>query len=434
MSKRYRLGAEAHGVPAIGRWWRRRHATAADDSAFVWALKDVSFHVAEGERIGIIGRNGAGKSTLLKILSRVTHPTCGRAVIRGRIASLLEVGTGFNDDLSGRENVYLNAALHGLDRSEIDARYRDIVAFAELARFMEAPVKAYSSGMRMRLAFAVAAHLDPDILMLDEVLAVGDMSFQRKCLARMNELTSEGRTLLFVSHSMDAVTRFCDRCIWLESGQIRKDGPVEEVVTGYLRRVLGIRPAIGAAEPPGTTAGFATSVDVAREELECDVARIVCVKVLDENGSVASTVAVDRPIQIEIRYQIFGGDTAVDPALHFRREDRTLAFVVAYTDAVRPSGNRRAGHYRVVATVPPNLLNVGVYSVGVALESPDPMHRHLVVDDAISFHVHEPTDPTTTARGRYGREFPGPVRPRLEWETEFSTAACSTTVATERGG
>src|SRR5690606_10465636 len=239
LSKRYRLGAEAHGVPAIGRWWRRRHATAADDSAFVWALKDVSFHVAEGERIGIIGRNGAGKSTLLKILSRVTHPTCGRAVIRGRIASLLEVGTGFNDDLSGRENVYLNAALHGLDRSEIDARYRDIVAFAELARFMEAPVKAYSSGMRMRLAFAVAAHLDPDILMLDEVLAVGDMSFQRKCLARMNELTSEGRTLLFVSHSMDAVTRFCDRCIWLESGQIRKDGPVEEVVTGYLRRVLG---------------------------------------------------------------------------------------------------------------------------------------------------------------------------------------------------
>lgn len=427
LSKRYRLGAEAHGVPAVRRWWRSRETGTADDAAFLWALKEVSFDVAEGERIGIIGRNGAGKSTLLKVLSRVTHPTAGRAIIRGRSASLLEVGTGFNDDLSGRENVYLNAALHGLDRAEIDARYPDIVAFAELARFMDAPVKAYSSGMRMRLAFAVAAHLDPDILMLDEILAVGDMSFQRKCLARMNDLTGQGRTLLFVSHSMDAVARFCERCIWLDAGRIREDGPVEEVVTSYLRRELGIRPAIGAPRPPDTAEGGANPVTDAREELECAACRIVSVRVLDEKGATASTVAVDRPVKIEIRYEIFGQSTTVDPALHFRREDRSLAFVVAYTDAEHPSGNHRAGHYRVVATVPPNLLNVGVYSVGVALESPDPMRRHLVVENAVSFHVHEPADPTTTARGRYGRDFPGPVRPRLEWETEFSMAACATT-------
>jgi lipopolysaccharide transport system ATP-binding protein len=199
-----------------------------------WALDDVSFDIHHGERVGIIGRNGAGKSTLLKILSRVVYPTGGEALVRGRLTSLLEVGTGFNENLSGRENVYLNAAIHGLSRRETAALFDDIVDFSEIGPFIDTPVKRYSSGMHMRLAFAVAAHLDPDILLLDEVFTVGDVSFQQKCLDRVTDLVSEGRTFLFVSHSAETVVRFCDRCIWLDGGRIRRDGPAEDVLTEYL--------------------------------------------------------------------------------------------------------------------------------------------------------------------------------------------------------
>jgi lipopolysaccharide transport system ATP-binding protein len=198
-----------------------------------WALDDVSFNVHYGERVGIIGRNGAGKSTLLKILSRVVYPTSGEARIRGRLVSLLEVGTGFNGDLTGRENVYLNASIHGLSRPEIRARFDNIVEFSGVQDFLDTPVKRYSSGMQMRLAFSVAAHLDPDILLLDEVLTVGDLEFQQKCLERVEALVSEGRTLLFVSHSLEALTNFCDRSIWLEGGRIRADGPTERVLDEY---------------------------------------------------------------------------------------------------------------------------------------------------------------------------------------------------------
>jgi lipopolysaccharide transport system ATP-binding protein len=239
LSKQYTRGPEStrsfHGALAgLLRLIRRQKADprSARRDAF-WALDDVSFDVHYGERVGIIGRNGAGKSTLLKILSRVTYPTKGEAILRGRLVSLLEVGTGFNGDLSGRENVYLNASLHGLSRSEIAARFDEIVAFADIGDFLDTPVKRYSSGMQMRLAFSVAAHLDADILLLDEVLAVGDFDFQVKCLMRIEELVSEGRTLLFVSHSPDAVMSFCDRCIWLEKGRIRGDGPTAEVLRAY---------------------------------------------------------------------------------------------------------------------------------------------------------------------------------------------------------
>ncbi|MDP8924659.1 MAG: ABC transporter ATP-binding protein [Chloroflexota bacterium] len=199
-----------------------------------WALDNVSFDIRYGERVGIIGRNGAGKSTLLKILSRVVYPTAGEARIRGRLISLLEVGTGFNGDLTGRENVYLNASIHGLSRAEISERFDQIVEFAGVHAFLDTPVKRYSSGMQMRLAFAVAAHLDPDILLLDEVLTVGDHEFQEKCLERVRRLVSEGRTLLFVSHSTESVLKFCDRCIWLEGGRVRRDGPTEAVLAEYV--------------------------------------------------------------------------------------------------------------------------------------------------------------------------------------------------------
>jgi lipopolysaccharide transport system ATP-binding protein len=241
LSKQYLRGHEGGrsfhgGLAALLRVFR--HQTIGSDpikSATFWALDNVSFDIQYGERVGLIGRNGAGKSTLVKILSRVVYPTCGEARLRGRLVSLLEVGTGFNGDLTGRENVYMNASVHGLSRSEINDRFDDIIEFSGVHDFLDTPVKRYSSGMQMRLAFAVAAHLDPDILILDEVLTVGDLDFQQKCLERVELLVSEGRTLLFVSHSLEALTNFCDRCIWLDGGKIRADGPTEEILAEYRR-------------------------------------------------------------------------------------------------------------------------------------------------------------------------------------------------------
>jgi lipopolysaccharide transport system ATP-binding protein len=209
-----------------------------ESSELFWALKDVSFEVKDGERIGIIGRNGAGKSTLLKILSRITDPTGGRISIKGRVASLLEVGTGFHPELSGRENIFLNGAILGMSRTEIKSRFDEIVAFAEIDKFLDTPVKRYSSGMYVRLAFAVAAHLEPEILIVDEVLAVGDAQFQKKCLGKMQDVSrNEGRTILFVSHNIGAVRTLCQKAIFLKDGRIQKSGRVDEVLPEYMEVV-----------------------------------------------------------------------------------------------------------------------------------------------------------------------------------------------------
>ena len=206
------------------------HHPQAQDLNTIWALKDVSFEVKPGEVIGIIGRNGSGKSTLLKILSRITEPTEGFAEIQGRVSSLLEVGTGFHPELTGRENIYLNAAILGMKRIEIERKFDEIIAFAEIEKFLDTPVKHYPSGMYARLAFAVAAHLDPDILLIDEVLAVGDAAFQKKCLGKMNEVSKQGRTVLFVSHNMGAIKRLCPNTLWLDEGRMRVFGPTRETV------------------------------------------------------------------------------------------------------------------------------------------------------------------------------------------------------------
>lgn len=259
LGKRYVLGGSTglpyttfrevlmHRARAPLRWWRDRSrvratATAAESKSAAptnefWALDDVSFEVGRGEVVGIIGRNGAGKSTLLKVLSRITEPTRGRVTIRGRVASLLEVGTGFHPELTGRENIYLNGAILGMARAEIRAKFDEIVAFAEVERFLDTPVKRYSSGMYVRLAFAVAAHLEPEILIIDEVLAVGDAQFQKKCLGKMKSVAaSEGRTVLFVSHNLSTVTALCQRGIWLDKGRVRLIGTAEEAVSAYLRQ------------------------------------------------------------------------------------------------------------------------------------------------------------------------------------------------------
>ena len=248
VSKRFRLGTGGHrsyrtlreslaaGARAVGRWatrpFRRRAPAAAADE--LWALKGVSFDVRPGEVVGVIGLNGAGKSTLLKVLSRITEPTAGRVELRGRIGSLLEVGTGFHPELTGRENVYLNGSILGMTRREIERKFDEIVAFAEVERFLDTPVKRYSSGMYVRLAFAVAAHLEPEVLLVDEVLAVGDVAFQRKCLGKMGQVSRQGRTILFVSHNMTAVKSLCTRAVLFEGGRLATDGDVDAVVDRYL--------------------------------------------------------------------------------------------------------------------------------------------------------------------------------------------------------
>ncbi|PSN20341.1 ABC transporter ATP-binding protein [filamentous cyanobacterium CCP5] len=247
LSKQYLLEHQHQDVFAIAKHRlknlakRAIYGKVASEPAkdkFFWALKDINFDIYQGERVGIIGQNGAGKSTLLKILSRLVYPTTGEAIIRGRVTSLLEVGTGFNNNLSGRENIYLNASLHGLSRPEVDQIFQDIVNFSGVGTFLDTPVKHYSSGMRVRLAFSVAAHLDPDILLLDEVLAVGDIAFQKKCLQRVEGLTSSGRTILFVSHSIGHIIQFCDRVIWLDHGEIRFDGAATDGVQLYQEEQL----------------------------------------------------------------------------------------------------------------------------------------------------------------------------------------------------
>lgn len=242
VAKKYRLGQARHDtlrdriMHAVRAPWRRSPGDAADNPADFWALRDVSFNVKRGTVVGIIGRNGAGKSTLLKILSRITEPTSGRVSIRGRVASLLEVGTGFHPELTGRENIFLNGAILGMSRVEIRRKFDEIVAFAETERFLDTPVKHYSSGMYVRLAFAVAAHLEPEILIIDEVLAVGDAQFQKKCLQKVGDACREGsRTVLFVSHNSAALLNVCQECVWLQSGTVVRQGPIADTLAAYLQ-------------------------------------------------------------------------------------------------------------------------------------------------------------------------------------------------------
>jgi lipopolysaccharide transport system ATP-binding protein len=246
LSKRFELGALSHETMLRERLvnlFRGILRFRAEPREVLWALRDVSFRIGEGEVVGIIGRNGAGKSTLLKILSKITYPTSGRVRVRGRVASLLEVGTGFHEELTGRENIFLNGSILGMKKKEVDAKLDAIVNFAGVERFVDTPIKRYSSGMRLRLGFAVAAHLDPDILIIDEVLAVGDAGFQKKCLNAMEDLRSGGRTVLFVSHNMAAVENLCSRGIWIDEGRIRQDGPAHEVIAAYMETFAGSQQA-----------------------------------------------------------------------------------------------------------------------------------------------------------------------------------------------
>jgi len=409
LSKRYRIGQlqAAYGTlrESLSRAAKRlvggEHRHQHEE---IWALRDVSFHVDTGEVLGVIGRNGAGKSTLLKVLTRITTPTEGRAMIRGRVGSLLEVGTGFHPELTGRENVFLNGSILGMKRREIQRKLDEIVEFSGISKFIDTPVKRYSSGMYVRLAFSVAAHLEPEILLVDEVLAVGDAEFQQRCLGRMEDLSGTGRTVLFVSHNMHAINQLCDRAILLENGTIAQDGEPAEVVTRYLQSTHGtgsrhVWPDLESA--PGD-----------------DLVRLRVVRVVDEDGNPLETADVRRPVGIEITFRVLHHGQAVFPKIKVRDRQGEIAFNALDTSPrwLDPSP---PGDYVATAWIPGNLLNEGLASIDVAvcsLNAPK-LHQRAAFHDVVSFHVHDPAE-GDSARGWFAGQLRGVVRPLLEWTTE----------------
>jgi lipopolysaccharide transport system ATP-binding protein len=369
------------------------------DNTF-WALDDVSFTVKAGEIVGIIGRNGAGKSTLLKILSRITEPTRGQVVLHGRVASLLEVGTGFHPELTGRENIFLNGAILGMRRAEIKTKFDEIVAFAEVEKFLDTPVKRYSSGMYVRLAFAVAAHLQPEILIVDEVLAVGDATFQKKCLNKMQDVGQGGRTVLFVSHNMQAVVRLCSRAILLSAGKIIEDAPATQVTRTYLTSGVGtvaIRQWSDARTAPGD-----------------DVARLRAVRVIDQEGQAADVLDIRAPVGIEITYEVL--DSSKDLVANFvvNNEDGYCICHPHDWENIQGDRKRHTGIQTRTAWIPGNLLAEGTFTVGVAVSSYNPPLAHCGEQDAVAFQVTDPME-GSSSRHNYTGPFPGLVRPLLRW-------------------
>ncbi len=422
LGKRYRIGPEARRPDSFRealagafsstfhsalRQLRGKSTTGTKESDTIWALMDVSFEIKRGEVVGIIGRNGAGKSTLLKILSRITPPTRGFAEIYGRVGSLLEVGTGFHGDLTGRENLYLSGAILGMKRMEIERKFEEIVAFAEVERFIDTPVKHYSSGMYLRLAFAVAAHLEPEILLVDEVLAVGDARFQKKCLNKMEDVGHQGRTVLFVSHNMPAITRLCERAILLDGGRKVLDGPSHRVVGAYMHSHLG---TTAAREWP----------DLAKAPGD-QIARLRAVRLRTEEGRLADTVDIRRPVEIEMEYEVLQSGRVLMPNFQFVNEEGMDIFSAHDVDPEWRRRPRPVGRYVSTAQVPGNFLSEGMMFVGAGLITIEPETTHFYEMEVVAFQVIDSLG-GDSARGDYAGEMTGVIRPLLKWRTRFSPA------------
>jgi lipopolysaccharide transport system ATP-binding protein len=371
-------------------------AVANVSSRFIWALKDVNFEVHQGEVVGLIGRNGAGKSTLLKILARITRPTEGHAEIHGRVGSLLEVGTGFHGELTGRENVYLSGAILGMRKSEIDRKFDEIVAFSEVERFLDTPLKHYSSGMQMRLAFAVAAHLEPEILLVDEVLAVGDASFQKKCLGKMSDVARRGRTIVFVSHNMAAVNALCSRAVLIREGTLAKSGAVAEVVDDYL---------LGSA-PGGSTKEWRDSATAPGNES----IRMAYIRIIPPEGHAAITI--DTGVIIQIGFDNLLENMSLDCTVYVSSSDGVLVFESGHM--ISSDRDSRCGSYHLTGRIPAHLLNAGRYSLNVQFGK-DQRYVLFRMDDVIFFEVEN----TSTGRGSNMSVAPGVVRPILSWRHTF---------------
>ena len=389
LGKRYRLGE-------LRQRWRR------GSGQYVWALRGVSFDLRQGETLALIGRNGAGKSTLLKVLARIAVPTEGRALVRGRVASLLEVGTGFHPELTGRENIFLSGAVLGMSRAEIRRKFDQIVEFSGVGPFIDTPVKRYSSGMYVRLGFAVAAHLDPEILVVDEVLAVGDTAFQKKCLGVMGTAARQGRTILFVSHNLHAVRTLCRRALLLEQGRVVLDGPVQDVVDAYLRAVEDV-PA-DAAEvtwPPEKAPGD-------------EATRLLAVRVRNAQGAVSYHQYLDEPITLEMEFSVHRRGIAINTSFHVYNHEDVCLFATA--DFHSPDWKERPlapGRYRAACQIPAHFLNEGLHRVSAIVVQQRkyfPARR----DKVVSFVVHD----RGTLRHGYAGVWIGAVRPVLPWVLE----------------
>lgn len=369
---------------------------------YIWALDDVSFDLEEGKVLGIVGRNGAGKSTLLKILSRVTEPTRGTVMVRGRVGSLLEVGTGFHPELTGRENIYMNGAILGMKRAEIERKFDEIVAFSEVEQFIDTPVKRYSSGMYLRLAFAVAAHLEPEILVVDEVLAVGDAEFQKKCLGKMGDVAQQGRTVLFVSHNMSAILRLTSEAIVLHKGKLIMRGPTQEAVDFYLssgQAQAGER-IWEADEIPASAAPFSP----------------IALRLKDRRGQVVDTVRSVEPVTLEWEYRLSAPLTGLRVGFYLstmRGEYVMTSFDTDDGGMFERYSVRQAGHYISRCTLPADFFNEGRYALGVNASSFG-VCRYFQDEQALAFNV--------DASGAPGMQWPEPrqgmVRPRLDWKIE----------------
>jgi lipopolysaccharide transport system ATP-binding protein len=357
-----------------------------------WALRDVNLTVHQGEVVGIIGRNGAGKSTLLKILSRITEPTTGRIAIEGRVGSLLEVGTGFHPELTGRENIYLNGAILGMSKIEIKSKFEEIVEFAEIERFLDTPVKRYSSGMYVRLAFSVAAHLDPEILIVDEVLAVGDAAFQKKCLGKMEGVRSSGRTVLFVSHNMTAIKDLCNRAVWLDAGRIVENGEANKVVSEYLHNNASMV-LEQVWEDPGTAPG--------NEKVRLHFARLSV-----DGGSPFITVRTPLNLEFGCWNLVPGSNLVFSIQLH------NLEGVCIF-DSTSASDIYPDGFFKGVCHIPGDLLNDGIYKVMLMI-SKDVTYQIFKHEEVLCFEVQDGDREIDW----YDR-WPGMVRPRLKWSTEY---------------
>lgn len=378
---------------------------SGNNADILWALKNVSFEVKEGEIVGIIGLNGSGKSTLLKILSRITDPTNGRAEIRGRLSSLLEVGTGFHLELTGRENVYLNGSILGMKKKEIDRKFDEIVAFSGVEKFIDTPVKRYSSGMRVRLAFSVAAHLEPKIVLIDEVLAVGDIQFQKKCLNKMQDIGQQGRTVVFVSHNMQTVTRLCQRTILLNDGRVVADGLSREVVSVYMNSEKGTK-----AEKSWP------NLDDAPGD---DVVRLRAVRVRNEEGMISEAIDIRKPVCVELEYDVLQPGYIFLVYYYLVNSDGIWVFQSFENDSPWKEHPRPVGHYSSTCYIPGNFLSEGLMFVSPAIRTLNPDIRRLRVNDAVAFQVLDTLE-GNSARLNYIGDIGGAVRPLLKWETQFS--------------
>jgi lipopolysaccharide transport system ATP-binding protein len=413
LGKRYRIGVPTIRYNTLRETLSerfsqplRRLSAGKNEASQFWALRDVSFEVKQGQVLGVIGRNGAGKSTLLKVLSRVTDPTEGTAEIHGRVGSLLEVGTGFHPELTGRENIMLNGAILGMKRTEIESKFDEIVEFAEVEQFIDTPVKRYSSGMYLRLAFAVAAHLEPEILVVDEVLAVGDAEFQRKCLGKMSDVAQQGRTVLFVSHNMSAILRLTEETLVIEKGQLVMRAATPKAVDYYLSR--------------GFSQQGQRSWDADEIPLDAEPFRPQSIRVLSTMGKVTDTVRSLEPFIIELEYTLSAPINGLRVGIYListRGEYILTSFDTDEPTQYEQYSVRPAGHYTSRVTIPPDLLNEGRFVIGVNASS-FRIRRYFADEQALTF--------TVDASGAAGMQWPeprlGPIRPRLDWSIKVVKA------------